>query len=49
LTGVVAWVGDPVPKLRLPQATMAKRDTRLSDLCQELRVTRQTPYRFATR
>jgi DNA invertase Pin-like site-specific DNA recombinase len=33
-------------KLRLAQAAMAKRDTRVGDLCQELGVTRQTLYRF---
>jgi DNA invertase Pin-like site-specific DNA recombinase len=33
-------------KLRLAQAGMAKRDTKVSDLCKELGVTRQTLYRF---
>ena len=33
-------------KLRLAQAAMAKRDTRVGDLCQELGITRQTLYRF---
>jgi DNA invertase Pin-like site-specific DNA recombinase len=33
-------------KLRLAQAAMAKRDTRVGDLCKELGVTRQTLYRF---
>jgi len=33
-------------KLRLAQAAMAKRDTKVSDLCTELGVTRQTLYRF---
>jgi len=33
-------------KLRLAQAAMAKRDTRVSDLCKELGITRQTLYRF---
>jgi hypothetical protein len=33
-------------KLRLAQAAMAKRDTKVSDLCTELGVTRQTIYRF---
>ena len=33
-------------KLRLAQAAMVKRDTKVSDLCQELGVTRQTLYRF---
>jgi DNA invertase Pin-like site-specific DNA recombinase len=33
-------------KLRMAQAAMAKRDTRVSDLCKELGVTRQTLYRF---
>jgi DNA invertase Pin-like site-specific DNA recombinase len=37
-----------IPKLRLAQAAMAKRDTRVGDLCQELGVTRQTLYRFVT-
>lgn len=35
-----------VPKLRLAQAAMAKRGTRVGDLCKELGVTRQTLYRF---
>lgn len=34
-------------KLRLAQAAMAKRDTKVSALCKELGVTRQTLYRFA--
>ena len=34
-------------KLRLAQAAMAKRDTKVGDLCKELGVTRQTLYRFA--
>jgi DNA invertase Pin-like site-specific DNA recombinase len=33
-------------KLRLAQAAMANRDTRVGDLCAELGVTRQTLYRF---
>jgi transposase-like protein len=33
-------------KLRLAQAAMAKRDTKVSALCTELGVTRQTLYRF---
>jgi DNA invertase Pin-like site-specific DNA recombinase len=33
-------------KLRLARAAMAKRDTKVSDLCTELGVTRQTLYRF---
>jgi len=33
-------------KLRMAQAAMAKRDTRVGDLCKELGVTRQTLYRF---
>ena len=33
-------------KLRLAQAAMAKRDTKVGELCKELGVTRQTPYRF---
>jgi hypothetical protein len=33
-------------KLRLAEAAMAKRDTKVSDLCTELGVTRQTLYRF---
>jgi len=33
-------------KRRLAQAAMAKRDTKVSDLCTELGVTRQTLYRF---
>jgi DNA invertase Pin-like site-specific DNA recombinase len=33
-------------KLRLAQAGMAKRDTKVGDLCKELGVTRQTLYRF---
>jgi DNA invertase Pin-like site-specific DNA recombinase len=34
------------PKLQLAQAAMAKRDTKVGDLCKELGVTRQTLYRF---
>ena len=37
-----------IPKLRLAQAAMAKRDTRVGDLCRELEITRQTLYRFVT-
>jgi DNA invertase Pin-like site-specific DNA recombinase len=33
-------------KLRMAQAAMAKRDTRVGDLCKELGVTSQTLYRF---
>lgn len=33
-------------KLRLAQAAMATRDTKVGDLCKELGVTRQTLYRF---
>src|SRR5215467_5576656 len=33
-------------KLRLAQAAMAKRETKVADLCKELGVTRQTLYRF---
>jgi DNA invertase Pin-like site-specific DNA recombinase len=33
-------------KLRLAQAAMATRDTKVGDLCEELGVTRQTLYRF---
>jgi DNA-binding Xre family transcriptional regulator len=33
-------------KLRLAQAAMAKRDTKVGDLWKELGVTRQTLYRF---
>jgi DNA invertase Pin-like site-specific DNA recombinase len=33
-------------KLRLAQAAMASRDTKVGDLCAELGVTRQTLYRF---
>jgi len=33
-------------KLLLAQAAMAKRDTKVGELCQELGVTRQTLYRF---
>jgi DNA invertase Pin-like site-specific DNA recombinase len=33
-------------KLRLAQAAMTKRDTKVGDLCKELGVTRQTLYRF---
>jgi|SRR5215469_10715595 len=35
-----------VPKLRLAQAAMAKRGTKVGDLCKELNITRQTLYRF---
>jgi DNA invertase Pin-like site-specific DNA recombinase len=37
-----------VPKLRLAQAAMAKRGTRVGDLCKELDLTRQTLYRFVS-
>ena len=33
-------------KLRLEQAAMAERDTKVGDLCKELGVTRHTLYRF---
>ena len=33
-------------KLRLAQAAMSQRDTKVGDLCKELGVTRQTLYRF---
>jgi DNA invertase Pin-like site-specific DNA recombinase len=33
-------------KLRLAQAAMAKRDTRVGDLCKELGITRQTLSRY---
>ena len=33
-------------KLRLAQAAMAQRDTKVGDLCKELGITRQTLYRF---
>src|SRR3984957_3552609 len=33
-------------KLRLAQAAMTERDTKVGDLCEELGVTRQTLYRF---
>jgi DNA invertase Pin-like site-specific DNA recombinase len=33
-------------KLRLAQAAMSDRDTKVGDLCRELGVTRQTLYRF---
>jgi hypothetical protein len=33
-------------KLHLAQAAMAKRDTKVSELCKELGITRQTLYRF---
>jgi DNA invertase Pin-like site-specific DNA recombinase len=36
-------------KVRLAQAAMAKRDTKVSDLCRELGVSRQTLYRFVGR
>jgi DNA invertase Pin-like site-specific DNA recombinase len=35
-----------VPKLHLAQVAMAKRGTRVGDLCEELDITRQTLYRF---
>jgi DNA invertase Pin-like site-specific DNA recombinase len=35
-----------IAKLRLAQAAMAKRDTKVGELCKELGVTRQTLYRF---
>ena len=35
-------------KLRLAQAAMAKRDTKVGNLCVELGVTRQTLYRFVS-
>jgi DNA invertase Pin-like site-specific DNA recombinase len=35
-------------KPRLAQAAMAKRDTRVGDICKELGVTRQTLYRFVS-
>jgi DNA invertase Pin-like site-specific DNA recombinase len=35
-----------VPKMRMAQAAMAKRGTRVGDLCRELGITRQTLYRF---
>jgi DNA invertase Pin-like site-specific DNA recombinase len=35
-------------KLRLAQAAMARRDTKVGDLCRELGVTRQTLYRFVS-
>ena len=35
-------------KLRLAQVAMAKRDTKVGDLCDELGVTRQTLYRFVS-
>ena len=35
-------------KLRLAQAAMAKRDTKVGNLCDELGVTRQTLYRFVS-
>jgi hypothetical protein len=46
--GVSALLGHRMTpaKLRLAQAAMAKRDTKVSDLCAELGVTRQTLYRF---
>jgi hypothetical protein len=33
-------------KVRLTQAAMAKRDTKVGDLCKDLGVSRQTLYRF---
>ena len=33
------------PKLRLAQAAMASRDTKVGELCAELGITRQTLYR----
>jgi DNA-binding Xre family transcriptional regulator len=33
-------------KLRLAQASMAQRDTKVGDLCKELGITGQTLYRF---
>ena len=35
-----------IAKLRLAQAAMAKRDTKVGELCKELGVTRKTLYRF---
>ena len=35
-------------KLRLAQAAMAKRDTKVGNPCDELGVTRQTLYRFVS-
>jgi len=35
-------------KLRLAQAGLASRDTRVGDLCKELGITRQTLYRFVS-
>jgi DNA invertase Pin-like site-specific DNA recombinase len=37
-----------VPKLRLAQAAMAKRGTRVGDLCKELGISRETLYRFVS-
>ena len=37
-----------VPKLRLAQAAMAKRDTGVGDLCKELGISRETLYRFVS-
>jgi DNA invertase Pin-like site-specific DNA recombinase len=37
-----------VPRLRLAQAAMAKRGTRVGELCKELDITRQTLYRFVS-
>jgi DNA invertase Pin-like site-specific DNA recombinase len=37
-----------VPKLRLAQAAMAKRGTKVGELCKELGITRQTLYRFVS-
>lgn len=33
-------------KLRIAQGAMEKSDTKISELCQELGITRQTLYRF---
>jgi hypothetical protein len=35
-------------KLRLAQAAMRKRDSKVGELCEELEVTRQTLYRFVS-
>lgn len=37
-----------VPQLRLAQAAMAKRGTRVGDLCKELGISRETLYRFVS-
>jgi len=34
-------------KLRLAEASMGKPETNISDLCKELGITCQTPYRYA--